>query len=66
MGIVEGLLEWDPALPGLMRQSPRRGHRFVQKTYSLGPEQHFRWDKALADAEAIEDEELSRRLTLRR
>jgi hypothetical protein len=38
----------------------------VQKTYSLGPEQNFRWDKALAAADAIEDEELSRKLSLRK
>jgi hypothetical protein len=49
-----------------MREGPRRKRRFVQKTYSLGAEQHFRWDKALAASEAIEDEELSRRLTLRK
>jgi hypothetical protein len=46
---------------GLMRETPRRKRRFVQETYSLGSEQNFRWDKALAAAEAIEDEELSRR-----
>ena len=51
---------------GLMREGPRRKRRFVQKTYSLGAEQNFRWDKALAAADAIEDEELSRRLTLRK
>jgi Arc/MetJ family transcription regulator len=39
---------------------------FVQKTFALGPEQNFRWDKALAAAEAIEDEELSRKLSLRK
>jgi hypothetical protein len=38
--------------------------RFTQKTYSLGAEQYFRWDKALAVADAIEDEELSRKLSL--
>jgi hypothetical protein len=40
--------------------------KFVQKTYSLGPEQNFRWDKALAAADAMEDEELTRRLALRK
>ena len=55
----------DAVRAGLMRESSHRRRRFVQKTYSLGAEQHFRWDKALADAEAMEDEELSRRLTLR-
>jgi len=56
----------DAVRAALMRGSSRRKRRFVQKTYSLGSEQHFRWDKALAAAEAIEDEELSRRLALRK
>jgi hypothetical protein len=43
---------------------PRRKSRFVQKTYSMGTGQHFRWDKALAAADAIEDEELLRKLEL--
>ena len=43
------------------RNAPRR---FTQKTYSLGAEQYFRWDKALAVADGIEDEELSRKLSL--
>jgi hypothetical protein len=42
----------------------QRRRRFVQKTYSLGAEPHFRWDKALAAADAIEDEELVRKLGL--
>jgi hypothetical protein len=42
----------------------RRKSRFVQKTYSMGTGQHFRWDKALAAADAIEDEELLRKLEL--
>jgi hypothetical protein len=32
----------------------------------MGAEQLFRWDKALAVADAIEDEELVRKLTLRK
>ena len=39
---------------------------FVQKSYSLGSEQNFRWDKALEAAAVIEDEELSRKLSLRK
>ena len=50
---------------GLARRKPPRD-RFVQKTFSLGPEQNFRWDKALAAADAIEDEELSRKLSMRK
>jgi hypothetical protein len=44
--------------------APTRGTAkpFVQKTYSLGATQNFRWEKALAIADAIEDEELLRKL----
>jgi uncharacterized protein (DUF433 family) len=38
--------------------------RFVQETFSLGTEQGFRLDKALALADAIEDEEITRKLAL--
>lgn len=51
---------------GLTRASRQRKRPFVQKSYSLGAEQQFRWDKALAVAEAMEDEELTRRLSLRK
>ena len=51
---------------GLVRGNRRSSQRFVQKSFSLGAEQNFRWDKALAAAEAIEDEELSRKLSLRK
>jgi len=44
----------------------RRKRRFVQKTYSMGSEQHFRWDKALAAADALEDEAIVRKLGLRK
>ena len=50
---------------GLTNAKPRK-RSFVQKTFSLGPEQNFRWDKALAAAEAIEDEELGRKLAMRK
>jgi hypothetical protein len=41
----------------------RRFHRrFVQKSFSLGSEQYFRWDKASSIAEAIENDEVSRKL----
>jgi hypothetical protein len=49
---------------GLTKGKKNGAHRFTQKTYSLGAEQYFRWDKALAVAEAIEDEELSRKLSM--
>jgi hypothetical protein len=51
---------------GLAPAPPRRKRKFVQKTFSLGPEQNFRWDKALAAADAIEDEELLRKISLRK
>jgi len=51
---------------GLVKPGRRPRARFIQKTYSLGAEQNFRWDKALAAAEAMEDEELVRKLTLRK
>jgi len=49
-----------------LRQKHRAKRRFVQKTFSMGAEQLFRWDKALAIAEAMEDEELVRKLSLRK
>jgi hypothetical protein len=50
---------------GLTRHKRERTH-FVQKSYLLGSEQNFRWDKALAAAAAAEDEELARKLALRK
>ncbi|MCC6591493.1 MAG: antitoxin [Bryobacterales bacterium] len=43
-----------------LTQGTTERRKFVQKSYSLGPEQNFRWDKALEAAAAIEDEELAR------
>lgn len=51
---------------GLRRPADTRKGRFVQKTYHMGSEQLFRWDKALAVADAIEDEEIARKLSLRK
>jgi hypothetical protein len=50
---------------GLSQGKLRRRH-FVQKTWSLGSEQNFRWDKPMEVAAAIEDEELARKLALRK
>ena len=50
---------------GLSRGKPKRRY-FVQKSYSLGPDQSFRWDKALQAAAAMEDEELGRKIALRK
>jgi hypothetical protein len=46
---------------------PKQGsHAFVQRSFPLGREQNFRWDKALEIASTIEDEELGRKLALRK
>ncbi len=49
-----------------LTQPPKRKHRFTQQSFSLGAEQNFRWDKALQTAANIEDEELGRKLALRK
>jgi hypothetical protein len=51
---------------GLCGKRLKRPGKFVQKSFGMGASQQFRWDKALAVADAIEDEELSRKLTLRK
>ena len=51
---------------GLRGKGPKRARKFVQKSFGMGASQEFRWDKALAAADAIEDAELSRKLTLRK
>ncbi|MBL8233842.1 MAG: hypothetical protein JNL98_35415 [Bryobacterales bacterium] len=50
---------------GLTQGKPDR-RQFTQKAYSLGTDQNFRWDKALEAAASIEDEELGRKLALRK
>ena len=56
----------DAARTGLVQGKRRPARRFVQKTFPLGAARDFRWDKALALADALEDEELSRKLSLRK
>ncbi|MCX6626412.1 MAG: hypothetical protein NTW28_02105 [Candidatus Solibacter sp.] len=51
---------------GLGGKQHMRARKFAQKTFRMGEGQEFRWDKALAIADAIEDEELSRKLSLRK
>ena len=51
---------------GLRGKEPKRAQKFKQKTFRMGEGQEFRWDKALTVADAIEDEELSRKPTLRK
>ena len=40
--------------------------RFRQKTYPMGFDPTFRWDKALSIAADMEDEEIARKLHLRK
>jgi len=54
------------ARAGLVSKPKARTRRFVQQTFRMGETQNFRWDKALSVAEAMEDEELSRKLALRK
>jgi hypothetical protein len=49
---------------GLSGEKQARSGKFVQQTFRLGEGQEFQWDKALAIAETIEDEELGRKLSL--
>ena len=49
-----------------LTQNKATNRPFVQETFALGSVQNFRWDKALAASDAIEDEELSRKLALRK
>jgi hypothetical protein len=49
-----------------LTQGKTRSPGFVQKAFSLGGDQNFRWDKALEAAAAIEDEELGRKISLRK
>ncbi len=48
----------------LRAKGHKRASKFIQKTFRTGAGQEFRWDKALAVADAIEDEELTRKLSL--
>lgn len=56
----------EAARKGLQHEKQKRSRRFTQKSFSLGQAQDLRWDKALAIAEAMEDEDLSRKLSLRK
>jgi hypothetical protein len=51
---------------GLTRGRQPRTARFVQKSFRLGLVPDFRWDKALSTADAMEDEELTRKVALRK
>ena len=45
--------------------SPAAAQLFKCAKVGLGAEQMFRWDRALVMADALEDEEISRKLALR-
>ena len=47
-----------------LTQGKLKRRNFVQKSYSMGGDQNFRWDKALEIAAAMEDEELGRKFSL--
>jgi hypothetical protein len=51
---------------GLSREKQGKSRRFTQQTFSMGPEQYFRWEKTLAAAEAMEDEEILRKVSLKK
>jgi hypothetical protein len=51
---------------GLVQAPSPRRRRFRQRAFSMGAGQYFRWEKALAAAEALEDEELARKLAVRK
>jgi hypothetical protein len=51
---------------GQARNQQSAARQFTQKTFALGAEQYFRWDKALAVADAMEDEELARKLSIQK
>ena len=50
----------DAVRNGLVPTSTRQ---FIQKTYALGVNPHFRWDKALAISDAIEDAGILRKMS---
>ena len=56
----------DAIRSGICGQESRGSHPFVQKAFHMGAEQLFRWDKALATVDAMENEELVRKPALRK
>jgi hypothetical protein len=56
----------EAARAGLCGRTFRHATKFAQKSFRMGVDQEFGWDKALAVADAIEDEELNRKLALRK
>ena len=56
----------EAARGGLLREKHGRMRRFVQRSFPMGEVETFPWDKALAFAEAMEDQELTRKVSLRK
>ena len=56
----------EAAQMGLPAKRRTRPEKFSQKTFHMGASQEFRWDKALSVAESMEDEELARKIALRK
>jgi len=56
----------DAIRAGDVRAKQSGARKFKQRTFPLGAEQYFRWDKALAAADAIEEEEITRKLSVRK
>lgn len=54
------------ARAGLQRGGERRARKFVQETFEMGTPKNFRWEKILEIAGAMEDEEIVRKLSLRK
>ncbi len=54
------------ARTGLQGRTHQHARKFTQRSFRMGPNPDFRWDKALAMAEAMEDEELVRKMSLRK
>jgi hypothetical protein len=54
------------ARAGLSTEKRLRTRKFAQQSFRMGESQEFRWDKALSVAAGLEDEELSRKLSLRK
>ena len=49
---------------GLLEKRQPRRKKFVQQTFHMGAPQNFRWEKILAIADAMEDEEIIRKMSL--
>ena len=54
----------EAARKGLCGEIHNYPKKFVQQTFPMGAEQAFNWDKALALADALEDEEIMRNMAL--